>query len=80
MSSTQRVIGYLLRQDEDPAAASIAYTVTLPTSKTVLASRLNLTPEHFSRILRDLSAAGLVAVEGREVRIVDIEKLRTYTG
>jgi CRP-like cAMP-binding protein len=79
-SGTQRVIGYLLRQDEDPAVTSVAYTVTLPTSKSVVASRLNLTPEHFSRILHDLSAAGLVAVDGREVRIVDVAKLRTYTG
>ena len=79
-SGTQRVIGYLLRQDEDTAVASHSYVVTLPTSKSVVASRLNLTPEHFSRILHDLSEAGLVAVEGRLVRIVDAAKLRAYTG
>jgi CRP-like cAMP-binding protein len=78
-SGTQRVIGYLLRQEEDLAADG-AYTVRLPTSKSIVASRLNLTPEHFSRILHDLAAAGLVAVDGREVRIVDVAKLRTYTG
>src|SRR6266540_3011203 len=44
-SCTQRVIGYLLRQGEDQAAANSAYAVTLPTSKAVVASRLNLTPE-----------------------------------
>jgi CRP-like cAMP-binding protein len=79
-SGTQRVIGYLLRQDEDQAGASTPYTVTLPTSKAVVASRLNLTPEHFSRILHDLTEAGLIAVDGREVRIADIAKLRDYTG
>jgi len=79
-SGTQRVIGYLLRQDEDHAGASTPYTVTLPTSKAVVASRLNLTPEHFSRILHDLTEAGLIAVDGREVRIADIAKLRDYTG
>jgi len=79
-SGTQRVIGYLLRQDEDTAVASHSYVVTLPTSKSVVASRLNLTPEHFSRILHDLSDAGLVAVEGRQVTIVDAAKLRAYTG
>jgi len=52
--------------------------VTLPVSKAVLASRLNLTPEHFSRILHDLSEAGLIAVEGRQVHIADIEKLRAH--
>jgi CRP-like cAMP-binding protein len=79
-SGAQRVIGYLLRQDEDSATESLAYIVKLPTSKAVVASRLNLTPEHFSRILHDLATAGLVEVDGREVKILDATKLRTYTG
>ena len=41
-----------------------------------MASRLNLTPEHFSRILHELVAAGLIAVEGREIRIVEPARLR----
>ncbi len=79
-SGAQRVIGYLLRQDAEPAADVESYRVTLPTSKALVASRLNLTPEHFSRILHELAAEGLIAVEGREVAILDAEKLRTYTG
>lgn len=75
-SGAQRVIGYLLREEQDDAAAEPSQTVTLPVSKGVLASRLNLTPEHFSRILHDLSEAGLIAVEGRTVRILNLEKLR----
>ncbi len=78
-SGTQRVIGYLLRQEEDASGAA-SYAVTLPTSKAIVASRLNLTPEHFSRILHDLAEAGLIAVEGREVTIKDVAKLRGYTG
>lgn len=79
-SCTQRVIGYLLRQGEDQAAANSAYAVTLPTSKAVVASRLNLTPEHFSRILHDLADDGLISVDGREVKILDVAKLRGYSG
>jgi CRP-like cAMP-binding protein len=79
-SGTERVVGYLLRQDEDQAQANAAYTVTLPTSKAVVASRLNVTPEHFSRILHDLTQRGLIAVEGREIRIVEAAKLRDYHG
>jgi CRP/FNR family transcriptional regulator, dissimilatory nitrate respiration regulator len=79
-SGTQRVIGYLLRQDQDLANASAPYAVTLPTSKAIVASRLNLTPEHFSRILHDLAEAGLIAVEGREVKIADVARLRNYNG
>jgi CRP-like cAMP-binding protein len=47
-SGTQRVIGYLLRQDEAQAGAAAPYTVSLPTSKAIVASRWNLTPEHFA--------------------------------
>jgi CRP-like cAMP-binding protein len=79
-SGTQRVIGYLLRQDEEQANAAAPYTVTLPTSKAIVASRLNLTPEHFSRILHELTGAGLLSVDGREVRIRDVAKLRSFTG
>ena len=74
-SGTQRVIGYLLRQDEEQASAAAPYSVTLPTSKAIVASRLNLTPEHFSRILHDLTEAGLIAVEGREVLIKDVAEI-----
>ena len=77
-SGTERVIGYLLRQDENQARSGGAYVLTLPTSKAVVASRLNVTPEHFSRILHDLSERGLIVVEGREIRIVDSAKLRDY--
>ena len=79
-SGTQRVIGYLLRQDAEAANGPASYKVTLPTSKAVVASRLNLTPEHFSRILHELANAGLVGVEGREVVIQDVARLRGYTG
>ena len=79
-SGTQRVIGYLLRQDAGAADGAQACTVTLPTSKAVVASRLNLTPEHFSRILHELAGAGLVSVDGREVTILDVERLRGHPG
>jgi CRP-like cAMP-binding protein len=79
-SGTERVIGYLLRQDEQSAQSNDPYVLTLPTSKAVVASRLNVTPEHFSRILHDLSERGLINVEGREIRILDAAKLRDYHG
>ena len=37
--------------------------------KGVIASRLNLTQEHFSRILHELSESGLITVDGRTIRI-----------
>lgn len=73
-SGTQRVIGYLLKGDgEEPLPQ-----IRLATSKSVIASRLNLTPEHFSRILRELSDDGLIRVKGREVTILDMQRLLSY--
>jgi CRP-like cAMP-binding protein len=72
----ERVIGYLMRQEGGNAAADAPYAVSLPVSKAIVASRLNLTPEHFSRILHELVAAGLITVEGRDIRIDDPKRLR----
>ncbi|MCG2585933.1 Crp/Fnr family transcriptional regulator [Massilia sp. TS11] len=74
-SGTQRVIGYLLKDDPEPDGE-----IRLPVTKVVLASRLNLTPEHFSRILHELAGKGLIELSGREVRIRDCEALRRYAG
>lgn len=76
-SGAQRVIGYLLREEEGELA-NRSFEVTLPTSKGTIASRLNLTPEHFSRILHELSEAGLIRVEGRTVHILDVALLQKY--
>jgi len=79
-SGTQRVIGYLLRQDDALEADTGPAKLTLPVTKAVVASRLNLTPEHFSRILHELQALDLIRVEGRDVHIVDVARLRAHTG
>ncbi|MGQ0524926.1 MAG: Crp/Fnr family transcriptional regulator, partial [Betaproteobacteria bacterium] len=75
-SGMQRVIGYLLRGETEKGNHGAPLSVALPSSKLVIASRLNLTPEHFSRILHDLSEAGLIKVEGRQITILDVERLR----
>ncbi|HET7670186.1 MAG TPA: Crp/Fnr family transcriptional regulator [Burkholderiales bacterium] len=73
-SSQERVIGYLLA-DADPAATG-PIEINLAPGKSVIASRLNMTPEHFSRILHDLAADGLIEVNGRAVTINDLDRLR----
>jgi CRP-like cAMP-binding protein len=79
-SGTQRVIGYLLRDAPEEGPPHAPIEIALATSKGVLASRLNITREHFSRILHDLSNAGLIEVRGRIIRITDPERLRAYEG
>ena len=79
-SGKQRIIGYLLRElaEEDLNGTNVA--VTLPTNKGVIASRLNLTQEHFSRILHELTELGLIAVEGRKIHIPSVANLRKHEG
>jgi CRP/FNR family transcriptional regulator, dissimilatory nitrate respiration regulator len=73
-SGTQRVIGYLLKEHPPRDGEQIV----LKASKSVIASRLNLTPEHFSRILHDLVENKMIDVCGRGITLLDIEKLQTY--
>ena len=78
-SGTQRVIGYLLREQEvEDCATHETITVSLPVSKATIASRLSLTPEYFSRVLHELETAGLIEVDKRDIRILDVRRLSTY--
>lgn len=77
-SGMQRVIGYLLRDVDQQQDTSSPVRIVLDTSKGVIASRLNLTPEHFSRILGELSHENLISVRGAEITILDDERLRAF--
>ena len=78
-SSMQRVIGYLLQDIEDIKAGQ-DIKISLLANKNVIASNLNLTPETFSRVLHHLTEEGLIVVKGKQVQILDIDKLRAYEG
>ena len=73
-SATQRVIGYLARLEEEGGD----HRVTLPAQKTLVASRLNLTPEYFSRILHEMAARRLIRIDGRDIEVLDPEGLRAF--
>lgn len=78
-SSMQRVIGYLLQQADQSNGATTC-DIELPTSKQVIASRLNLTPETLSRIFHDLSSAGLITVHGKHITLHDPDRLARHQG
>lgn len=78
-SGKQRIIGFLLREAPEEAGGG-AVTVSLPTSKGTLASLLNLTQEHFSRILHELAAEGLIEIDKRQIHIPDLRRLAAYPG
>ena len=77
-SGAQRIIGYLLRDVADGPEGQVPLTVSLPVSKAMVASRLSLTPEYFSRVLHELESQGLIEIDRRDIRIRDPQKLAQY--
>ncbi len=62
------------------SGANLCAEVVLPAGKAVVASRLNLTPETFSRELRNLSRDGVISVERCTVLVHDTANLRAAAG
>ncbi len=75
-SSIQKVMCYLSQQISNAKTSPIEFK--LDSSKQVLASRLNLAPETLSRVLHHLSETGLIEMEGRLIRIKDIQRIRQH--
>ncbi|BBZ49732.1 Crp/Fnr family transcriptional regulator [Mycobacterium heidelbergense] len=93
-SATQRIVAYILgaagagSYDLGGGAAPPAgeasldarsTRIELPALKHVLASRLGMTPETFSRAMRALSEKGLIRADGAVIEIPDIAALDSYT-
>lgn len=74
-SCAQRVADYLLQS----AINRKTLHFNFPASKLIIASYLNISPETFSRVLRELSAMGLIRVEGKQITVLDIDRLRAYS-
>jgi CRP-like cAMP-binding protein len=73
-SVPQRIADFLLKQGHADAGP---LTIALPYEKALIANRLGMTPESFSRGLAKLRTLG-VEVERDKVRIADISKLTRY--
>ena len=73
-NATFRLVCYLLShisEDENNRR-----DVNLSVPKHVIASRLSITPETLSRSLKELSTQGLINLDGPQIDLVDVEKLR----
>lgn len=92
-SATQRIVAYILGAVGagtynvgggvgafEPGASpdTRSTSIELPALKQVLASRLGMTPETFSRAMRALSDKGLICADGAVVRIPDVAALDAY--
>ena len=71
-SGRARLIDYLVRR---AGRGPGPQTITLSPTKAAIASSLNLTPEHFSRVLHKLEADGLLGVDGRRIVVPDMQRL-----
>lgn len=72
-SVSQRLVSYLLYRAAEQAGAEAL--VELPVTKVVLASRLGMSAESFSRTLRHLQDRELVTVNRRRIRIHNVQAL-----
>jgi CRP/FNR family transcriptional regulator, dissimilatory nitrate respiration regulator len=70
-SATCRVAGYLLAQVNEQGES---FELQVP--KQILASRLSVKPETFSRIIRNLSEQGYIQIDGNRVQIRQAEAMR----
>jgi len=69
----QRLASYL--ESLWDGEASIAYSVSLPVSKTLVAAQLGMKKETLSRLLRQFAVERLIAVSQREVKVLDASRL-----
>lgn len=79
LSATGRVARFIFNRLLPSDFRSVR-RVALPFRKCLIASHLNMTPEHFSRTLRDLTTFGLIRVSGVMVDIIEVDKLRDAAG
>lgn len=74
-NATLRFSNYLLQQ-LPPGHGSQA-SIELEAPKNIIASRLSIQPESFSRILRNLQREGLITIQGNVIVINDTQQLRS---
>lgn len=72
-SATTRMCAMLLRRMEEVDSDHF----TLPAAKGILAARLSMKPETFSRILQNLSSKNVLKSKGTEIEIKDKAMLRS---
>lgn len=80
MTGAQRLLDYLLELAGNRTELAGETTVHLKASKKMIAARIGMTPESFSRNLRELSDTGVIIVDGRHVHIQNAALLDTVGG
>lgn len=76
-NASLRLVNYLLYLAQEVESDEGSAEITLPAAKNIIASRLSIQPETLSRILSNLSGKGLIRVDGLNIRVLDLDGLRT---
>lgn len=74
-SAEERFAAWLVRLARTQSGAA---NVELPDAKKLVASRLDISAEHLSRVLRALADKGLIVVRRRNIAIPDVARLRDW--
>ena len=77
-NASLRLVNYLLYLVQEVESIEGSAEITLPAAKNIIASRLSIQPETLSRILSNLSSKGLISVDGLNIKVLDVEGLRTF--
>ena len=75
-NATFRLVHYLLQLIPDAERDYEQVDIQLNISKNIIASRLSIQPETFSRILKNLTKKGLIAVKGKTISLLKVDQLR----
>lgn len=75
----ERLLRWLIAR-RPRAVESISYTITIPTSKSLLAGELGMRNETLSRHLTSLKQSNILKVNGREIVICDTLRIRSLLG
>lgn len=73
-NATHRLVNYLIGECE----RNNSNRLTLAAPKQVIASRLGITPETFSRLVQRLRSDGLLELRGAELAVNDLDALHDY--
>lgn len=77
-SAIQRVVAFLLTEAARENLSTDYCNLRLPANRKIIASHLNLTPETLSRVFRQLTKDNIIMIHGRNVQILNFEKLKQF--
>ncbi len=76
-NAKHRLVSYLLGHINDMQEQP---TIKLTATKSMIASRLSITPETFSRILSKLKKEGLITIDDESITLIQPDKLKALIG